>query len=119
MNLCWIFRVARAAFILFLLGPQPSFGQAAGNVMSCSAVVCMYGRISRVGGNQAQCKAPINAFFSIRVYGFPTGYLAGATSRARHQFLQQCSSAMSEPTDMLAIEEIILTYGTLAFDPGF
>lgn len=115
----WIKRVATVAFMIALLSPRTSYGQAAGNVMSCSAVMCLYGRVSHMGGNQPQCKAPISTFFAIRVFGFPTGYLPGATSRARHRFLQQCTSAMSEPTDMLAIEQIILVYGTLMFDPGF
>ncbi|WP_234730230.1 TrbM/KikA/MpfK family conjugal transfer protein [Acidocella facilis] len=77
----------------------------ADNETACGAVLCL------AGGGGAGCASYLAAYFSIRVYdhGF---FRPDATSAARHNWLNQCSSA---PQSTIASENA--QYGGSEYNP--
>lgn len=97
-------------------------GDGIDNDKACQALLCLYGRLHHTGGHagggkQSACKSANKKFFSIRKFGWPSGYKPAKTARARMRYLMECRTALTAPQDLLDIQEVIAIYGTPFFDP--
>lgn len=118
-------KLSALAVIGVLAGAMPSSAQAGDGIdngKACQAFLCLYGRLHHTGGHagggkQSACKSANSKFFSIRKFGWPTGYKPAKTARARMRYLMECRTALTAPQNMLDLQEVIAIYGTPFFDP--
>lgn len=112
-----------ASFLGLLSLASPAHaGDGVDNSTSCQALLCLYGRLHHTGGHsgggkQSGCKSANDKFFSIRRFGFPTGYKPAKTARARARWLMECRTGLTNGSNIADLAEIIALYGTPFFDP--